>query len=82
MGPVHHILALIAYAQKPPINVYANVLSGARGLTFVLSLHLHSYFYMVAAKAQASLRICAGSPEPLMPDNAISTNFHVLTRNS
>ena len=43
-GPIHEILALIAYAQKPHLNAHAEVSSGARGLNFDLSLHLYPYF--------------------------------------
>ena len=43
-GPIHEISVLIVYAQKPHLNAHAEVSSGARGLNFVLSLHLHPYF--------------------------------------
>ena len=43
MGPVHEILALIAYAQIPLINAHADVSSKAMGLHFGLSLNQHPY---------------------------------------
>ena len=50
--PVHEILVPIWNVQKPP---YADISSGARGLNFGLSLHLHPYFVFVS---------CEGSGEP------------------
>ena len=42
--PEHDILVLIAHAQKPRLNDHADISSGARGLNFGLSLHLHPEF--------------------------------------
>ena len=41
---------LIAYVQMPLINAHAVVSSGARGLNFGLSLHLHPYFVYASSK--------------------------------
>ena len=48
------------------------VTGGPRGLNFGLSLFLHSYFGMQAARAQASLRAGADLHEPSLVDNAIN----------
>ena len=40
----HHILVLIAYAQKPQRKTHADVSSEIRGLSLGLSLYLHPYF--------------------------------------
>ena len=66
-------MVLIAIAQKPPINVHADVLSETRGLKFGLSLHLHPYnVYMITEGSGESAHIlCADSPEPSLHDNAI-----------
>ena len=56
------------------INTNAYVFRGARGLIFGLSLHLHSYFMYASSKGAGMLvYICAGTPEPSLLDNAIST---------
>ena len=49
-----HILVLIAYAQKPPLNVHANISSRAtcRDLIFDLTHHLHPY--IVHASSEGS----------------------------
>ena len=49
-GTVHEILVLVAFPQKRLINVLAYVSSGARGLNFGLSLHLHPYFVCASSK--------------------------------
>ena len=36
-------VVLIAYVQKPPLNLHADVSSGTRGLNFGLNLYLHPY---------------------------------------
>ena len=46
----HDILARIAYAQTPQLNAHAEVFSGARGLNFGLSLHLHPYFVYASSE--------------------------------
>ena len=43
-GPAHKILVLIAYAQKPPLNIHNLVSSRVRGQIFGLSLQLLPYF--------------------------------------
>ena len=45
--PVHEILVLLAYAQKPPSNAYADITSIARYLKFGPSFHLHPYLKYV-----------------------------------
>ena len=40
----YKVLVLIAYSQKYPINVHADVSRGARSLKLGLSLHLHPHF--------------------------------------
>ena len=47
------MLVLLAYAQTPPLH--AGVSSGARGLKFGLSLHLHQYPYCVHASSKVSM---------------------------
>ena len=42
-GSTHEILLLIEYEQMPSCNYHAGVPSGARGLKFALSLHLHPF---------------------------------------
>ena len=42
--PVQEILVFIAYAQKPPLSIHVNVISGARALNFDLRLSLPPYF--------------------------------------
>ena len=46
-------LLLIAYAQLPLINSRAEVSSGARGLTFGLSFHIHPF--VVYASSEGSV---------------------------
>ena len=53
-GPVHEISIPIAYAQEPLINTHSGVSSKTRGLNFALSLYLHPYMLMRAAKASCS----------------------------
>ena len=51
------------------------MLSWARGLNFVLSLHLHSYLMYASSSRSgefAHMPICAVSPEPSLLDNAIT----------
>ena len=64
--------------KKPPLNAYADLSSGARGLNFGLILHLHPDFVydsMQAAKALVSLHICADTPEPSLLVSVISTKI-------
>ena len=42
-GPIHEILVLNAYAQKPLINAHVDISSKTTGLIFGQSLHLHPY---------------------------------------
>ena len=64
--PAHEILVLAAYAEKPPSNTHAYISSGAKGLNFGLSLHLHPYFVYASSKSssesahfvQAHLSLC------------------------
>ena len=42
--PAHEILVIIAYAQMYLINAHSGISIKARGLSFVLSHHLHPYF--------------------------------------
>ena len=44
------VLGLIAYTQKPSLNVHAEVSRGARSLTFNLSHHLHPYFAFMGSE--------------------------------
>ena len=39
-----HLRHVLLFAQKPPFNSHADVSSGAKGLNFGPSFHLHSYF--------------------------------------
>ena len=53
-GPVHEILVLIAYVQKPPIKAYTDVLSGVCDLNFSLRLfHLHSCFMYASSECSS-----------------------------
>ena len=68
------------YAKMPLINVHtdvsnvnADVSSQAKGLKFSRRLHHHPYFVYLAAKALASLRICADFPTPSLLAGAIRT---------
>ena len=79
-GPTHEILVLVAYAQKPPFIVHADIFGRARGLIFGWILYPEPYVvYVQVAKAQASLRQCEGLPEPLYLDKVISTKMDELT---
>ena len=55
-GPRIHILAsleeivIIRHSQKPPLNNYADVSSGARSLSYALNLHLYPYFMYVSSE--------------------------------
>ena len=48
--PAHEILVLIAYAQMYLINAHSDVSSKVRGLSFVLSHHLHRYFVYASSE--------------------------------
>ena len=50
---------------------HAEVSYGDRGLNFNLSLQIHPYFCMFAAKALSSLYICVGLPELSLLSNVI-----------
>ena len=55
---------LIAYAQKPPVNVHAGVSSGNICLIVIwVFIYIH-ILCMWAVKAMARMSICADSPEP------------------
>ena len=55
---------LIAYAQKPPINVHAGVSCGNIGLIIIwVLIYIHT-LCMQAVKAMARMSICAGTPQP------------------
>ena len=63
----------------PPINVHADLSSGARGLNFGQSLHIFiCTLFMPAVKALVSLDHCAGLPEPPLLNHGLSTRFHML----
>ena len=67
---------LIAYAQKPPLNSYADISSGARGLNFGPSLQLHPCFVNVSSKGpDKPICICTCSPEPLLLSNVTITKI-------
>ena len=59
------------------LNDHTDVFSKDKCLSFDLSFHQHPYFALCvqAAKALASLRIYADTPEPSMLANAISTDI-------
>ena len=59
----HCILMFIAYAQKPPVNVHAGVSMGIRLIVIWVFIYIQT-LCMLAVKAMARMRICAGSPEP------------------
>ena len=42
-GPANEILTLIAHAQKPSINTYADVCSSTRDINVGLTFHLNLY---------------------------------------
>ena len=57
-------LMLIAYAQKPPLNVHAGVSCGNIGLIIIwVFIYIHT-LCMQAVKAMARMSICAGTPQP------------------
>ena len=56
LGLEPEILMFIAYAQKPPVNAHAAYLVGICLIVI--------WVCMLAVKAMARMRICAGSPEP------------------
>ena len=66
-------MVLIAYAQKPPIKVHADVLRETRGLNFGRSLHLHPYnvYTITEGSGESAHILCADSHEPSLHDNAI-----------
>ena len=47
---LHNILVLIIYCQMPLKITNADVSSGARGLNFGLSLHLHPDFVLIGGQ--------------------------------
>ena len=53
----------IAYTQKPSVNVHAGVSSGNMFNRYLGVIYIHT-LCMLAEKAMARMRICAGSPEP------------------
>ena len=57
-GPTHGILVLIAYAQKPLLNAYADVSSRVRAFIYIHTLCMRE------AKALASLRIFISADSP------------------
>ena len=57
---------LIAYAQRPSVNVHAGVSSGNIGLIIIwVFIYIHT-LCMQAVKAMARMSICAGTPQPLL----------------
>ena len=55
---------LIAYAQKPPVNVKAGVSCGNIGLIIIfVFIYIHT-LCMQAVKAMARMSICTGMPPP------------------
>ena len=71
----HEMVVLIAYAQKPPINVHADISCVDRGLMFVGVFIYFNTLCMRAAKARASLRQCTDSPELPLLKKGISTTI-------
>ena len=60
-GPAHELLLLNAYAQKPPLNINADIFSRARGLNLGLSLHKYTYFVNAKSKGSgetAQMKMC------------------------
>ena len=49
-GPANEILVPIAYAQKRPLNAYADISSGPRGLKFDQILYLPLYFVYASSE--------------------------------
>ena len=75
-SPTHEILVLIAYTLNPGLNTPACEACGARALYISLFLHLCPECVCIrAAKALASLRICAYSPALSLLNKAISTKI-------
>ena len=56
---------------------HCDIASEANGLYFNLrsNMYIKPYFVYASCKAPESLRICAGSLEPLLLNSAIGTNF-------
>ena len=65
---VCEILVPIAFAQKPPINVYTEISSEATGLNFGLSLHLHPLFVFTGIE-------CSGETAHMLLAVATSTDI-------
>ena len=75
----HKILILIAYGQRPVINVHAEVCSG-------VSLHLHPYFMYASSEgsgtdsSEPSLlladTICCGYPNDCLNETFLAPKKH------
>ena len=78
-GPGHEIL-VIAYGKRPLLNDLADVYSRTRGLNFAPDLLMHPYFVYASREGsgESAQHICAGSLEPLLLGNAISTKISFL----
>ena len=61
LDPAHKMLTFITYALKPPLSAFAYPMKIEE--IFVRAFILIHTLCMLAAKALARLRICAGSPE-------------------
>ena len=71
---------VISRRQKSPLagnelNAHAKISSGVKDLYFGLSLYLHPYFVYVSNKGSDDFVHCAGSPEPSLLSDSISTKI-------
>ena len=55
--------------------MYNEIFSGARGSNFGLSFYLHPFFVHASSEGSCESVHCTDSPEPLLFDNAISTQI-------
>ena len=70
--PAHKISVLIAYAQKPPLDTYADLSSVDRSLNFGPSLHLRSNFVYACNKGSGKIADVQAHLSLLLT-NALST---------
>ena len=79
-GPAHEILALITYAQMPPLNVHAYIASQARSLDFGQNLYQHPYVLYMRCEGSGETVSLRRLVEPSLLAYAISTKSHVLAQ--
>ena len=79
MGPlVLFGLKYCIYVQKPHLRAHADISSRLEVINIVCVFIFSQTLCTRVTKAQASLQICAGSPESLIIDNAWVKVFRVI----